>query len=144
MLPRSACRKSMCHLAICAKGVRLLGTPGEGSPPKNSPPDCFSPLLRSLWAKISQSADCAGGFAPRPHRLFEKRRTKTFGYFAIAKQFIDRLKRGSSYAPPIFLCHRLNLTALSSVYLSFFTPSLCKSQSSLYDGFSLAYKSVEP
>ena len=62
----------MCHLAICTKGVRLWGTPGEGSPPKNSPLDCFSPLLRSLWAKISQPAGCDGGAAPQPCRLLKK------------------------------------------------------------------------
>ena len=38
------------------------------------------PSCAFLRINVSQSADCAGGFAPRPHRLFEKRRTKTFNY----------------------------------------------------------------
>ena len=115
-----AYRKGMCRLAICTKGVRLWGTPGEGSPPKNSPLDCFSPLLRSLWAKISQPAGCDGGAAPQPRRLLKKA-AENFWAFCYRKTVYQQIgetlhkKRLPWFVENDRLCYRLSETGVYAI-----------------------------
>ena len=84
------------------KRYNLWGTPGEGSPPKNSPPDCFSPLLRFLRKKNSQSADCEAGLCPSTPPPFEKGGRKLLIFCYLKNDYMQITADSSFYCPPFF------------------------------------------